>query len=577
MRDWGLALAALMLVCFAAHGAEGQAVGGETSVAEAGAPSAAEAQPSVEERLAAILESVAAARAEKKDLARQLKGAAPGPETEAIEEDLGRVERRLVELQTAFEQLATGGATVESLDDGAGPQAVDWKQELEDVLRPLLVELKRMTERPRAIERLRSEKALYSDRLELADEAIARIDELLGATESEAVREVLQSLASDWKSHRADAQSRLQLVETELERLLAPEPDSSASITEGVREFLGGRGLNIALALGTFALVYGILNVLGRLIGRIPRRQGRRTRGSFARVSAILFRLFTIMVALLAAMALLSARGDWLILGLVILVLFGVVLALRSSLPRFVAEMRILSHMGGVREGERVIYKGIPWQITAINVFSTLHNPLLRGGTIQLPISEMTGLLSRRFDPDEPWFPTRQGDYVMLDGDLFGQVLLQTPEVVQLQVIGATKTWPVADFLALHPRNLSLDGFAIPISFGVDYGHQGDILTTVPAKLRAHIEQALAGQPFRDHLKDLIVDFNEPAASSLDLIIVGVFKGAGAGDYWSIRRFLQRCAVEACNRHGWVIPFNQLTVHLPPRDQDGRAAWAAVV
>jgi hypothetical protein len=154
-------------------------------------------------------------------------------------------------------------------------------------------------------------------------------------------------------------------------------------------------------------------------------------------------------------------------------------------------------------------------------------------------------------------------------------VLLQTPEVVQLQVIGSTKTWPVADFLALHPRNLSLDGFAIPISFGVDYSHQRDVLTTLPAQLRAHIEQQIARQPFRDHLKDLIVDFNEAAASSLNLIIVGVFKGAGAADYWSIRRFLQRCAVEACNRHGWVIPFDQLTVHLPPGDQDGRMALPA--
>jgi hypothetical protein len=44
---------------------------------------------------------------------------------------------------------------------------------------------------------------------------------------------------------------------------------------------------------------------------------------------------------------------------------------------------------------------------------------------------------------------------------------------------------------------------------------------------------------------------------------VAVFEGAAAEHYWSIRRFLQRTAVDACNRYGWTIPFDQLTLHIP--------------
>jgi hypothetical protein len=521
------------------------------------------AEPTLEERLLIILAAVKAAESEQVDLAKRLRAAPAGPQAKELAADLERVADRLQQLRTSFEELATGGATVAKLEGRAEERPFDWKEEIEDVVRPLLEEVKRMTERPRTIERLRSEKAIYTDRLELADRAIRRLSGVIEATDSPTVREVLQELLKDWQSHRADADSRLQLAQTQLQHLLTPEEESGGGLTDALREFFSGRGLNMALALAAFGLSYAALLGLARLLAWLPRRQAPMQRGRFARAGTMLFRIFAFLIALSAAMGVLSVRGDWLILGVLILFLFGLVLALRNSLPRYVEEMRILLDMGGVREGERVIHGGIPWRIKSLNVFSTLHNPLLSGGTIRVPIREMATLQSRQYTKGEPWFPTREGDYVMLKGDIFGRVLLQTPELVQVQVIGATTTWPVTDFLAQYPRNLSLEGFAIPISFGLDYSHQAEILTTIVAELRAHLQARLAEQVFHGHLKDLIVDFNEAASSSLNLIIVAVFEGAAAEHYWTIRRLLQRSAVEACNRNGWVIPFDQLTVHLP--------------
>ena len=453
--------------------------------------------------------------------------------------------------------------SVAALEKETEQKPADWKQELEDIVRPLLNEVKRMTERPRTIDRLRSEQTVYEDRVAAADKAIAKIDATLAQTDSASVKKVLTKVRQDWKSHRADAASRLQLVKGQLERLLAPGQDDGRTWIVSLRTFFSGRGLSALLAVGGFAGTYLVLVSVAGLLGRLfLRRREARTR-RLAKVGGILFRVFSFLAAWLAAMAILYVRGDWLILALLILVMFGLVLALRTSLPRYVDELRVLLNLGGVREGERVLYKGIPWRIKSLNFYSTLHNPLLRGGTIRVPITEMADLQSRQFVKEEPWFPSRENDFVILDGDVFGKVLLQTPEMVQLQVIGSTQTFTVADYLAQHPRNLSQDGFAVPLSFGLDYRHQADILTDIVDRMRAYIHEHIDAQIFRPHLKDLLVDFNEAASSSLNLIIVAVFDGSAAEHYWSIRRFLQRTAVDACNRFGWTIPFDQLTLHIP--------------
>lgn len=519
-------------------------------------------EPTLQERLEGILEAIKAAEAERDQLRKRLKATTVEAEAKDLNEDIKRLTRRLEELRRNFEETATGGATVKGLEANVEQQPIDWKEEVEDVVRPLLEEIKRITERPRTLERLRTERALYERRVETADRAIARIEQTLETTEARGLRKAMEALLEEWQSHRADADSRLQLVSGQLERLLAPEEEPGAGIIEAVREFLAGRGLSILLAIAGFVLAYLVLAGLGRLAGRVWRRRHEARARALAKASGILFRIVSVALALFVAMAVLYVRGDWFILGLLILLLFALVLALRNSLPRYLDETRLLLNMGGVREGERIVHNGIPWRIKSLNFYSILHNPLLRGGTIRVPIGEMATLTSRQYTAEEPWFPSREGDFVILDGDVFGKVLLQTPEIVQLQVIGSTKTFAVGDYLAQHPRNLSLDGFAIPVTVGLDYRHQGEILTTIVAQMRAHLQARLAEQAFRGHMTDLIVDFNEAAGSSLNLIVVGVFGGGAAGDYWSIRRFLQRAAVEACNRYAWSIPFDQLTVHL---------------
>jgi hypothetical protein len=379
------------------------------------------------------------------------------------------------------------------------------------------------------------------------------------------VTEALESVLEKWRDHQEEAQRHLQRISTQLEQLTTPDTENYRErFVAAFTQFTSGRGLSLALAVGGFLLTYLTLLGLSRLLGWLTqRRHPSRTR-SLTRVTALFFRGLTLILALSVTFIILYVRSDWLLLGLLILVLLAILLALRQSLPRHMREIRTLLDMGSVREGERIIYAGIPWRINTLNFYSTLHNPLLRGGLLRLPLDRLVDLESRPQAADEPWFPSRENDIIILDGDIWGKVLLQTPEIVQVRVIGSIKTFTVADYLGKNPRNLSMDGFAIPIVFGLDYRHQGEILNDIVPRMRAYLEEQLQQQPFHPHLTALLVEFNEAAGSSLNLLIVAGFTGAGAENYWAIRRFLQRTAVSVCNQYGWTIPFDQLTVHMAP-------------
>jgi small-conductance mechanosensitive channel len=79
--------------------------------------------------------------------------------------------------------------------------------------------------------------------------------------------------------------------------------------------------------------------------------------------------------------------------------------------------------------------------------------------------------------------------------------------------------------------------------------------------MQAAVERALKGSEWAPHFAELLVEFKEAGASSLDYLIYVSMRGEAAANYYSIARLVQRTLVELCNREGWVIPFAQLTVH----------------
>lgn len=278
-------------------------------------------------------------------------------------------------------------------------------------------------------------------------------------------------------------------------------------------------------------------------------------------MALLLFRMLTLLLAIMAALLVFYVAGDLVLLGLALLLLVAMILSFRTYIPRYMTETRLILNLGAARERERVIYHGVPWRVRSLNLYSRLVNPELENGTLRLPMSEMLHLVSRPCREEEPWFPTRPGEYVILSDSTFGLVERQTPEIVQLKVMGSSVLYNTADFVAARPRNLSRGSFGLGVTFGIDYQHQPICLADVPRLLEQTIRQKLADGGFDGQLEDLLVDFKGAGASSLDYLVWATMNGAAAGSYYSLGRLIQQACVEACNRNGWVIPFNQLVLH----------------
>lgn len=509
-----------------------------------------------------LVSTIAEAREDVAALRKQLQGTDDELERERIRAELNRLAADIESLQSAWEMWATGGVDTQMFTPKPD-QKFDWREELQSVFEPIVVELRRLTERPRKIERLRSEQAFYQQRFAAAESALKSIVDYKTKAPTAELAAAFAALEARWQKRRDDLQSRLQLTNFELEELLAPSRPAEEKAGEALQELLSGRLVNLLLALLAAALSYGGLWLLNRAYSQYMLRRGRK-RPFLARAAHLAFLLTALILALFAAMAVLYVRGDWILLGLLLIVLVGAALTLQRSLPGYLKEAKVLLNIGPVREGERVIYNGLPWKVQALNMYSTLVNPLLRGGRVLLPVSELSNLVSRRYEEGEPWFPSRENDFVVLSDSTYGRVLQQTPELVQLRVAGAIKTYPAGAFLDQQPQNLSLEGFAVMTTFGVDYQHQGEVTEAIRASLEAYIRERLRASPYGGYLKDVLVDFNAAAASSLDFFLWAAFTGEAAEFYYRIRRLLQRLAVEACNAHGWVIPFNQVTLHMAP-------------
>jgi len=463
-------------------------------------------------------------------------------------------------LQTAWELQATGGVDLDLFSTEVEKE-FNWRDELQSVFEPILLEMKKLTERPRKIERLRTEQDYYQQRKKAAESALGSVVEYRKNAPSPQLQSALVSLEQNWRKRYDTLNNRLNLIDLELQKVFAPTPGEQHDAFAAIKELLSGRILNLLIALIVMGFMYLLLRTLSRLYNRFITHKNRKQHTLIVRLGSLVYYLFTIFTVLLSGMVVLYMSGDWMLMGLFIILLVGATWAIQRSLPNYLMEAKLFLNLGAVREGERIIYNDLPWQVKKLNFYSVLVNPLLESGTLRVPLKELTGYISRKFDSEEPWFPTRTEDYLLLDDGSYGQVITQTPESVQLKVLGSIKTYRTTNYLELNPRNLSLQGFTLLMTFGLDYQHQEKITTRICEAMEKALSEGISRAELNQQLTQLSVEFKQAAASSLDLIAITTFNGDAAVNYFSIQRLLQRLAVDACNQHGWVIPFNQITVH----------------
>ncbi|UCB55372.1 MAG: mechanosensitive ion channel [Thiotrichales bacterium] len=508
--------------------------------------------------LEVIQQSIGTKRNSIRELEKQLKQLTDPAEKQEVEQKIGRIRNEISGLQRSFEHIALAGVNASILDEET-EEKIDWREELEQISRPLISSLKEITAKPRQMDALRRDIEQHETRLELIDRALVSLLALGTQDLPAEVAEPITRLTGEWQLRREDNLRALEILRYKLDSLKVEKTTWRTSAKKLVSGFFLGRGLTLFLAavagISIWLVLKGLLMLYWRWVYRAKESIG------IARAPLVIYsyRLFTAIMIVSAVLMVFYVRGDVLLITLALLALAGVALSLRQTLPRYTAEMRLLLGIGPVRESERLVYEGVPYQIDSLSIFTILRNPLLEG-VLRLPLHDMSEMTSRQAD-DEPWFPCRPDDYILLSDGSLARVLRQSIEIVEVMIRDARVQIATADFLAQNIRNLSREGFGIPATFGIDYQHQAICLERVPAVLRKAITSRFDQAGFKNDIQDLVVEFKEAGSSSLDYQIYMIFNGRAAKAYYKAQRLVQQACVDACNAEGWVIPFTQVTVH----------------
>ena len=550
------------------------------SPAQQPAPAAAPAADAPSSRVLLLRDSIRRRAELQAALATVQKGLStrpePAPEEKSrLEKEAARLVEDLKSLEATLRLEITGVRDVDTSQDAE----IDLERQVRQVVRPALDFLDDLMKQPREIDELR--RAIQRREREIPE--IQRALEGIAATAAEVekdreksanaeLRRELATLAPAYRRELETRRAELAALQRRLAELMAERKSFGHYAARIWSGYVLQRLLNLVLAIAAFSGVLLVLRWLHRWISRRGWRSRLGISPFLARFCDVVYYVLSGLTALGAGFIVLWASGDWLLLTLAMLLVAGLVLLSRQTLPRFYDQARLLLNLGPVREGERVLYRGLPWLVKRLHFYTELHNPSLTGGLLRLPLRDLAPLASRACSPRERWFPTEEGDWVELGDGTVGKVVLQTPEMVQIVPVGGSfKSYPTTEFLARIPRNLS-HNFRLQSRFPIDYSHADLVADVIPAALESALRDAIGALMPPEHLLHVRVELAEAAASSLDLAVIADFAGAAAPHFSNLQRLLTRVCALTSFAAGWTIPFRQVVVHRARSADDAAAA-----
>jgi len=511
--------------------------------------------------LKAVADPLSEAIEELNSLSKELKSAT----TEERKQELGvRVEaekERILQLRTNFRDIVGGSEAAEYETKEEQEKSMGLQEQVSEVLQPLVGALREPTSQLREREELREELAEWEARKTKTDKVLDRIAGLESKAEDARVKSELATARRLWEGRQAEASGQVEVLSVKVEERDRMTPTLWQALSSMFKGFWKTRGLNVLLAIAVALIAYiGIRKLYQWTREWIPAT--RKSRKSLVgRASDILSIGLAVLSSIIGVLLVFYIRGDWLLLTLAAVLLISALWAGKNALPPYLDQIRILLNLGSVREGERLIYRDLPWRVKSLGFYTILSNPNLDGGELRVPLRDVMGMVSRVADEKEPWFPTNEDDWVVLEGDILGKVIRQTPEqVVVLKLGGSLQTYQIEKFLTLNPENLSR-GFRVSSTFGIDYRHQDIATSVVLETLSSGLQKKLFEEFGRELVRSVSVEFKAAGLSSLDYEILVDFSGELASRYRYINRLIQRVCLDVCNEHGWTIPFTQVTVH----------------
>lgn len=449
-----------------------------------------------------------------------------------------------------------------------GQEKTSFSDDLKQILDPALNSFKKLSERPRQIQELEERMNQTKTRYEDAQNARLRLEEFYKNNKNKSLDYQIKVSIREAKDLEKELKVKLDDLEFKLLKYEKNKESIVTTFSSLILEFIKTKGKNLLLSIFVFVGVFwGFRLAENKVIQIILFRRGKSANQEFyewiIRPTKVIYSAVSSIVALFLSVLTLYVLNDWVLVTFIIFVVAALVWSSKQYLPVFLEQSKIVLNLGAVREGERIVFNGIPWKVDSLGYYCKLVNPELSFGTIRINTRELLNLNSRKVSSLETWFPTTTGDWIKL-GDVFGKVVFQSPEQVIIEQIGGLKKYMSStDFFSAQPENLSR-GFAISIQFGLDYSHQKILFDEVIPNIENELKMNLYNDnaDIKESFEDFSVEFMLANASSLDLRIFLRCNGKIASGRMKLERYLQAQLVKACNKYDYNIPFNQLTVHM---------------
>ena len=325
----------------------------------------------------------------------------------ALEKQLEELKGRRKKVFIQFLEESSG-VDIVVLDEGRSDKKEKLLDEVQDILLPLVESVKRLSAKPRQLEKIKNE--------------ISKLHELINNRKK--AKESLLLIQNDEQYISSlplinqginELESEIIKLEIELDgktRLVKKEENGKASFIMRLKEFLSDfvktKGKNLFLSITTLIFLYWVLLVFRNQVFKFQIFTGKL---EFIRKTLMtLYSSISMTIAFLGAIMVLYFLNDWLLLTLIVIVLLGILWSLKQYLPRYIGEARLILNIGPVKEDELITWEGVPYLVKSLGFSATLENPLLSGGLLRIPVQEFFNKQSRKIAGIIDWGGARIGD-----------------------------------------------------------------------------------------------------------------------------------------------------------------------
>lgn len=489
-------------------------------------------------------------------------------------------EERIKELTASLESLKSQEKSLESIFNkmvlgGLNPQALlnktstvddyNWQEELLVIVKPLFAELRALTEKPREKDRLKHEKIDLDKGLKELSEGLKYLNAIPENSVEPETKKRIDALRSQWTRYQQELDNQRNILSLQIKEIESAEVPLETRIENALVSIFLGRGLillSAVLAGVSVVLIFSVAVKRGVIWLDEKRKKKHRSRKVNTRIRFlwIIYNLMVYFASIMTFLSVIYTQGDMVLFGLAVLLIFLALVSLRNYAPQYISELKIFLNLGAVREGERIMYRGIPWEVKRLSFYCICINPVLENGRIRISLSEIANLNSRPYNSEEEWFPTRVGDNIFLPDGNYAKIKRQTPEMVYLDSFFREIMIPAPDFYSMRVQNV-VNGFYVSPTFGLDYSHTDLPVSEVSKAFESKVREKLNDIGVTQYLRSISVQVKRIVyGQAIEYAVVMEYDGECAGSYFRIERLTNHACLEVCQEQGWKLPRQQILV-----------------